>query len=193
MVGIPPVRSTPPARALTWCKDSRTWGVSGGVDAMSRLDVTSGDESRIEDLFRHRREPSLRLAAFLVGDLAVAEEIVQDAFLEVTRRWSRLDNPAGYLRTAVVNGCRSHVRRVALVRRRPLPMPRLHVEAPEHDDLWAVLARLPERRRAALVLRYYEDLPVAEIARLLGCRPGTVASLLHRGLTDLRKVVDHDL
>ena len=160
---------------------------------MSRLDVASGDESGIEDLFRQRREASLRLATFLVGDVAVAEEIVQDAFLQVTRRWNRLDNPDGYLRTAVVNGCRSHIRRLTRGRRRPLPKPRLHVEAPEHDDLWAVLARLPERRRAALVLRYYEDLPVAEIARLLGCRPGTVSSLLHRGLADLRKVVDHDL
>jgi RNA polymerase sigma-70 factor (sigma-E family) len=159
---------------------------------MSRLDVTSGDESRIEELYRQRREPSVRLAAFLVGDIAVAEEIVQDAFLQVARRWARLDNPAGYLRTAVVNGCRSHVRRLALIRRSPLPKPRLHVEAPEHDDLWAVLARLPERRRAAIVLRYYEDLPVIEIARVLGCRPGTVASLLHRGLADLRKVLDHD-
>ena len=154
--------------------------------------MTSGDESRIEDLYRQRREPSLRLAAFLVGDVTVAEEIVQDAFLEVARRWTGLDNPAGYLRTAVVNGCRSHVRRLATIRHRPLPQPRLHVDAPEHDELWGVLARLPERRRSALVLRYYEDLPVAEIARLLGCRPGTVSSLLHRGLADLRKVLDHD-
>ena len=134
----------------------------------------------------------MRLAAFLVGDLAVAEEIVQDAFLEVARRWDRLDTPAGYLRTAVVNGCRNHSRRLALIRRRPLPAPPRHVEAPEHDDLWAVLARLPERRRAAIVLRYYEDLSIDEIARLLTCRPGTVSSLLHRGVADLRKVLDDE-
>lgn len=159
---------------------------------MTRLDATPPGDGRIEDLFRERRDPSVRLAAFLVGDLAVAEEIVQDAFLEVARRWDRLDTPAGYLRTTVVNGCRNHSRRLALIRRRPLPAPRLHVDAPEHDDLWAVLARLPERRRAAIVLRYYEDLPIDEIARLLGCRPGTVSSLLHRGLADLRKVLDDE-
>jgi RNA polymerase sigma factor (sigma-70 family) len=144
----------------------------------------------VEDLFRTRREPSIRLAVMLVGDMATAEEIVQDAFLEVTRRWDRLDNPAGYLRTAVVNRCSNHRRRLAVIRRRATPpLPRL-VDAPELDELWAVLARLPTRRHAALVLRYYEDLPVVEIARLLDCRPGTVSSLLHRGLADLRKVLD---
>jgi RNA polymerase sigma factor (sigma-70 family) len=64
------------------------------------------------------------------------------------------------------------------------------VDAPELDELWTVLAGLAPRRRAAVVLRYYEDLPVTEIARLLDCRPGTVSSLLHRGLADLREVLD---
>jgi RNA polymerase sigma factor (sigma-70 family) len=56
--------------------------------------------------------------------------------------------------------------------------------------MWAALALLQPRRRTALVLRYYEDLPIGEIARLLECRPGTVSSLLHRGLADLRKAFD---
>jgi RNA polymerase sigma factor (sigma-70 family) len=72
------------------------------------------------------------------------------------------------------------------------PPPRLVEPAPELDELWTVLAGLPERRRAALVLRYYEDLPIDEIARLLDCRPGTVSSLLNRGLADLREVLGHD-
>jgi RNA polymerase sigma factor (sigma-70 family) len=144
----------------------------------------------VEALFRERWAPSVRLAAVLVGDVAVAEEIVQDAFLEVTRRWDDIDNPPGYLRTSIVNGCRNHRRRLGTVRRRTVaPLP-LSVETPELDELWLVLGRLPLRRRAALVLRFYEDLPVHEIARLLGCRPGTVSSLLHRGLADLRKVLD---
>jgi len=132
----------------------------------------------------------VRLATLIVGDLGTAEAIVQDAFVEVTRRWEVLDNPAGYLRTAVVNRCRSQLRRWATARRRVAPAAPLHVDAPELDELWSVLAGLPARRRAAVVLRYYEDLPVAEIARLLDCRPGTVSSLLHRGLADLRKVLD---
>ena len=152
--------------------------------------MTSPADGGVADLFRARRDASIRLAVFLVGDMAAAEEIVQDAFLEVVRRWDRLDNPAGYLRTAVVNRCRNHFRRLELIRRHPIPMPQLHVEAPDYDELWAALAKLPTRRRAAVVLRYYEDLPIGEIARLLDCRPGTVSSLLHRGLADLRKVVE---
>jgi RNA polymerase sigma factor (sigma-70 family) len=107
----------------------------------------------------------------------------------VTRRWDQLDNPAGFLRTVLVNRCRNHRRRLGVGRRRLPPPPRLTVEDPDLDETWQTLAALPERRRAALVLRYYEDLPVHEIAVLLGCRPGAVSSLLHRGLADLRKVL----
>ena len=64
--------------------------------------------------------------------------------------------------------------------------------ADDADVLGTALATLPYRQRAALVLRYYSDLPDAEIAVALGCRPGTVASLVHRGLERLREVVDHD-
>jgi RNA polymerase sigma factor (sigma-70 family) len=165
---------------------------AGGAGAGGAGAEVGQDErgAGVDELFRARRDPSIRLAVFLVGDVTLAEELVQDAFLEVTRRWHELDNPAGYLRTTVVNRCRNHRRRLALVGRRPVPPPPLVTEAPELDELWSVLARLPARRRAAVVLRYYEDLPIAEIARLLGCREGTVSSLLHRGLADLRKVLD---
>lgn len=146
----------------------------------------------VEDLFRARWAPSVRLATALSGDRAVAEELVQEAFLELSRRWERLDNPEGYLRTVVVNRCRNHRRRLGVRRRRVPPPPPLEVNDPELDELWSVLAGLPARRRAALVLRYYEDLPIDEIARLLDCRPGTVSSLLNRGLADLRKVLDDD-
>lgn len=146
----------------------------------------------MEDLFRARWSPSVRLATALTSDRAVAEELVQEAFLEVSRRWGDLDNAEAYLRATVVNRCRSHHRRAGIARRRAVPPRPSHVDAPELDELWHVLAGLPERRRAALVLRYYEDLPVTEIARLLDCKPATVSSLLHRGLTDLRKVLDHD-
>ena len=57
---------------------------------------------------------------------------------------------------------------------------------PELDETWDLLRRLPDRQRAAIVLRFYEDLSEAEIARLLRCRPGTVKSLIHRGLARVR-------
>ena len=132
----------------------------------------------------------MRLATVLTGDRAVAEELVQEALLEVVQRWDDIDNPEGYLRTVVVNRCRNHQRRMGVGRRRTPPPPPLTVDGPELDGMWTALAGLQPRRRTALVLRYYEDLPIAEIARLLDCRPGTVSSLLHRGLADLRKVID---
>ena len=65
----------------------------------------------------------------------------------------------------------------------------LSAREPELDETWALLRALPERQRMALVLRFYEDLSEAEIARLLECRPGTVKSLIHRGLAKVRKDV----
>ena len=61
---------------------------------------------------------------------------------------------------------------------------------PEFDETWAALDRIPARRRAALVLRYYEDLPVRGVAAALGCRPGTAKSLIHRGLQSLKEVLE---
>jgi len=157
------------------------------VTALQEAHIDGGFEA----LYLAHQVRCIRLATVIIGDRSIAEEIVQDAFIEVSRRWENLDNPAGYLRTAVVNRCRNHLRRLEVSRRKAPPPPRLEVDAPELDELWTVLFRLPPRRRAALVLRYYEDLTVPEIARVLGCRPGTVSSLLHRGLADLREVLDH--
>lgn len=143
----------------------------------------------MEDLYRERG-PVIRLATALTGDRRVAEEVVQDAFVELSRRWDRLDNPGAYLRRSVINLSHSHHRR-RLRGRRPLP-PALIDDRPASLDLWSVLATLPPRRRIALVLRYYEDLPIHEIAQIMECQPGTVSSLLHRGLADLRKVLSDD-
>src|SRR5262245_57053827 len=130
----------------------------------------------LDELFRSRWGPSVRLATVLISDRAVAEELVQEAFLELLRRWDGVDNPEGYLRTVVVNRCRNHQRRLGVGRRHTPPPPPLTVDAPELDGMWHALAGLPPRRRNALVLRFYEDLPIDEIARLMDCRPGTVSS-----------------
>jgi RNA polymerase sigma-70 factor (sigma-E family) len=143
----------------------------------------------VADLFREQYRPMVRLAYLLVGSNALAEELVQDSFARVHRRWDRVVNPRAYLRVTVVNACRSHRRRAVLERtRRPGPAPEATVGQP--DELWDALADLPARQRAALVLRFYEDLSEADIAAALGCRPGTVKSLLHRGLGELRRVVE---
>ena len=138
-------------------------------------------------LYRERYEPMVRLAYLMTGDRAVAEELVQDAFVNVHRAWSRATNPPAYLRTAVVNACNSWGRRRTLeLHRRPTPPDPSVLVA---DEMWDALQVLPIRQRAAIVLRFYEDLPDARIAELLGCREATVRTSIHRGLARLRKEI----
>jgi len=143
---------------------------------------------RFEDFYRAQYEPMLRLAYLLTGSRAAAEDLVQDAFIRVQPRYPALDSPAAYLRRTVTNACYSwHRRRQREEAYRPAPVEGV---APEHDDVWDALAKLAPRRRAALVLRYYLDLSEADIAAALGCRRGTVKSLTHRGLADLKDVLE---
>jgi len=132
----------------------------------------------------------LRLGIGLVDRPERAEELVQDAFERALLRWDRLENPGAFLRTALVNAARSEPRRRAVVRRSNIPHP-LPVELPElHLELLRALRTLTARRRIALVLRFFADMPEAEIAVTMGCRVGTVKSLVSRGLADLREVIE---
>jgi RNA polymerase sigma-70 factor (sigma-E family) len=151
--------------------------------------VTKARPATLADLHQERYAAMVRLATLLLDSQALAEEVVQDCFVRLFPRFDRIADPVAYLRRAVVNGCRSVGRRQSLERRRQLgAVPKVDVLGA--DELLDALAALPGRQRAALVLRYYEDLPVPKIAEVLGCRPGTVKSLIHRGLAQLRKVVE---
>jgi RNA polymerase sigma-70 factor (sigma-E family) len=134
----------------------------------------------------------VRLAVLLVGDRASAEDIVQDAFLGLYRRWDRLPNtsaPLAYLRVSVVNGCRTRLRRRTRSRQvgnfteRPAESAEAIVMlGAEQRAVAGALLRLPERQREALVLRYYLDLSEAEIATAMGISRGTVKSATSRAL-----------
>ncbi len=146
----------------------------------------------VEEGYRRLRPGMVRLAHLLLGSPEQAEDVVHDAFVACAPRWSSLEAPDAYLRTAVTNQARSALRRSGRDRAKADRLGRsvaLSVGLPELDETWALLRALPERQRMAVVLRFYEDLPEAEIARLLGCRPGTVKSLIHRGLARVRKEV----
>ena len=140
----------------------------------------------VEDLYRSQRHTMVRLARLLTDSPAVAEEIVQDAFIRFARSPGQKDEPVAYLRVIVVNLCRSQQRRM-LLERRVAPKAPLLSGIPEIDETWDLVRTLPFRQRAVLMLRYYEDLSEADIARVLNCRPGTVKSALHRGIAALRK------
>jgi RNA polymerase sigma factor (sigma-70 family) len=139
-------------------------------------------------LYRDRHVPMVRLAYLLTSDRAVAEEVVHDAFVAVHRNWAAVRDANSYLRTAVVNRCRSWGRRHQ--RERGHPLPHAQTTGLEADELWDALERLAPRRRAAVVLRYWADLPDDEIAAALGCRPATVRTLLHRAMHDLRQEIE---
>ena len=144
-----------------------------------------------EALCRESYAPMVRLAFLLTSSIETAEDLVQDVLARTQPRWSRIEEPGAYLRRAVVNACNSHHRR--RYRERAHRDRETREEEPAHmeaDELFDVLAALPTRMRSALVLRYYQDLPEAEIAELLGCAPGTVRSLIHRGLARLRLVIE---
>ena len=135
----------------------------------------------------------VRLAYVLTSSREVAEGLVQDSFVRLHRHYANVESPERYIRRSVVNASRSYFRRAGRERdKRPL----LYVvpdgrEAPgasgERND---VLLTLPYRQRAAIVLRYYSDLSEHEIAQILECRPGTVGSLIHRGLERMKKALD---
>lgn len=144
-----------------------------------------------EQVYRARFAELARLASLVSGDRSAAFDIVQDAFVQLYRRWDKVDDPVAYLRRSVVNACHSNRRRIG---RRDQAVTRLSAGAPlSHslgaDEMSDVLSTLPVRQRSAIVLRHYFGLPDAEIAIVIGCAPGTVASLVHRGLAHLREVI----
>jgi len=141
-------------------------------------------EGDLSQLFREWREPMARLAYVLTHDAERSDEIVQDAFLKLHEHWDRVENPVGYVRTLVVNGCRSvHRRRATERRHHPGPSEPAQLVS---DELADVLARLDHKYRVVLALRYYVDLSVDEIASTLHLRPSSVRTRIRRALAQLR-------
>lgn len=137
-----------------------------------------------------------RFAYLVAGDLDLARDLTQEAFLRAAGRGLDLEAPGSlpYLRIIVVNLWRRRYRRLAaearaLVRVGSAPPPAGVDAVDDRDLVWRALRRLPPRIRLCLVLRYYEDLPVAAIARELGRPEGTVRSWLSRGLARLAREV----
>ena len=133
-----------------------------------------------------------RLAHLLTGDESRAEEIVMDAFVRSMSRWRTVREPRAYVRRAVVNLCRNRKRRAFLERALPLGRERVTNLPEPVDDVWAAVRALPPRQRAAVVLRYWDDLSDTEIAATLGCSAGTVKSQLARARASLARVLEED-
>jgi RNA polymerase sigma-70 factor (sigma-E family) len=172
-------------------------GGPGGRAGFARPD--SSDVAAVTDLFRDHHLELVRLALVMVGDLATAEDVVQDAFERLHRGWRGLRQPSSslaYVRSSVLNGCRSVHRRAAVARKHA---PRL-AEPPgagedaasaaaNRGEMAAALRLLPRRQREVLVLRYYLDLDVAEIAETLAITPSAVRATNTRGLAALARAL----
>ena len=148
----------------------------------------------LDEVYREHYRSLVRLASLLIDDVGTCEEVVQDAFVQVWRRRPALrsdDRLPAYLRSAVLNGARSHLRRRRVARGQrsvgPDPAPSADSGAAAGDQhlVLDALRALPTRQREVLVLRYYLDLPEAEIAATLGLSTGSVKTHAHRGLRAL--------
>jgi RNA polymerase sigma-70 factor (sigma-E family) len=153
----------------------------------------AGDDREFLDFFADQFWSLRRVGYLLTGDWDQAEELAQEAMARTFAAWSRVrgyDRPAAYARKVLVNRHRSLLRRAVVEARHTLTSRPQEWHEPDFggDDLvlWQALRQLPARQRMAIVLRYYLDLPEAEVARLLGVPVGTVKSLVHRGLARLR-------
>lgn len=165
-------------------------------------ELPSDPDAALRVLYATHWGGMVRLAALLLGSTSAAEEVVQEAFVSTYRRWSRLQDPqaaGGYLRTSVVNGCRSwHRHQQVEVRHRqpgpPEPSGPAEVAERRTEDarVMAALRTLSRRQQEVLVLRYYADASEADIAELCGISRGAVKSHAHRGLQALRTALEED-
>jgi RNA polymerase sigma-70 factor (sigma-E family) len=157
---------------------------------------TQRTASPLAELYVRSAPSAIRLAYLLTGDHVLAEDLVQEAFVRFVGRLHHLRDPEAfdaYLRRTVVNLSKNVFRRRAVERaylEREAAAPRVdqrdEADIVAHEAMRASLLALPPRQRAAIVLRYYADLPDSEIADVLRCRPATVRSLVARGLERLR-------
>ena len=162
-----------------------------------RATVTTDDSitSGLQDLYVRHAPAALRLAYFLSGDREVARDLVQDAFVRVAGRFRYLRQPDefdAYLRRTIVNLHTSRLRRLkversSLAREATLPVPGAVEEDHEvRDEMWHAILGLQPRQRAAIVLRFYEDLSERQAAEVLRCSVGALNQLVVRAMVNLR-------
>ena len=173
------------------------WPERAGCDPAAQMTVSPAEY--VTELFRAHHLELVRLAVLIVGDLATAEDVVQDAFEQLHRRWRTLRKQSSaldYARSAVLNGSRSVLRRRSVARRHAA-----RISASSHQDADAAVGfeqrselieafrRLPARQREVLALRYYVDMSVADAAATLHISEGAVRSTASRGLDALARIL----
>ena len=151
------------------------------------VDQLASEELAFTAFYRREFDAQVRRACVLLRSDAIANDVVHDAMLEVFARWDRIREPGAYLNRAVLNHCRDLARRAETGRRAQARSTVELVSPGPEPPLGALFDRLPFNQRAALVLRYYADLSIAEIAAALDCPQGSVGPWIDRALTALRE------
>jgi RNA polymerase sigma-70 factor (sigma-E family) len=162
-----------------------------------------GASLAVTSLYQAHAVQFVRLAVVMLGDRVAAEDVVQEAFCALYRRWRHLneqEKALSYVRSAVLNGCRSQLRARIRAERRNSPLAVGHAPSAEDDALIAedhrqvlvALRALPHRQREALVLRFYLDLTEPDIARSMGISAGTVKSTTSRALAALGRLLKEE-
>jgi len=158
----------------------------------------------VTELYEAHALGMIRLAHIMLGDQQSAEDVVQEAFCGLYRRWSSLSDPGKavhYVRSAVLNGCRSVLRRRIssqashdLLGEQPVVISAESavLTSEERRAVMAALRRLPSRQREALVLRYYLDLSAEEAGTTMGISPSSVRSATHRALASLGRMLQEN-
>jgi RNA polymerase sigma-70 factor (sigma-E family) len=156
--------------------------------------------SAVTMLFEEHYVSLVRMARLLVDDRETAEDVVMDAFTSLYRRWTAVRDPGEadrYLRSCVLNGARSQLRRRRLRRRHESGSPQQEAACDGHESNAAdrstvtqLLGTLPYRQRQVLVLRYFVDMTEAQIAYELGVSPGSVKTHASRGLAALARALE---
>jgi RNA polymerase sigma-70 factor (sigma-E family) len=161
-----------------------------------------GARQQVTALYQEHALALVKLAVLMTGDQASAEDVVQDAFLALYRRWPSLRDTGkavSYLRSSVLNGCRMihrvKYRRRGIALELPVAAASAETEAllgEAHREALAALRRLPARQREAVVLRYCLDMTEDQAAQAMGVSRGTVKSSTHRGLAALARLLEEN-
>jgi RNA polymerase sigma-70 factor (sigma-E family) len=178
-----------------------------GVEPLIETGVPAGTDgaddpaAQVTALYEAHALGLLRLAVIMLGDQQAAEDVVQDAFLGLYRRWATLRGPdraLAYARSSVFNGCRTVLRKRARHRRFALAEPDAEsaearvLTGEEHRTVLEALRRLPDRQREAVALRYCLEMSPEDVARTMGVTLGTVKSATSRGITALGRMLEEE-
>ncbi len=146
---------------------------------------TASQPPSLEQVYTDQQVRLIRLAYLLTGSREQAEDVVQSVFASAHERWHTIEDAVPYLKRAVINASADVHRRRFRSRLELMTEPVTHL--PEIDDTWHVIVGLPTRQRAVVVLHFYEDLALVDIAKILGAPAATVRSDLRRALARLKE------